>query len=39
MISLEKSKISAPLQKLPNTVGNFANIIVPAGFEKLPKVQ
>ena len=28
-----------PLKKLPNNVGNWGKIIVPAGFDKLPKVQ
>ena len=36
MILLEKCKILAPLQKLPNNVGNLGKII---GFDLLPKVQ
>ena len=39
MISLEKWKISTPLQKLPKNEGNLGKIIVATGFEKLPKVQ
>ena len=39
MISLEKSKILTPLQKLPTTVGDLGKIIVATGFENLPKVQ
>ena len=39
MISLEKWMILAPLQKLPNNVGNLGKIIVATGFELLPKVQ
>ena len=39
MISLEKGKISTPLQKLPKYVGNLGKIIVAIGFKKLPKVQ
>ena len=39
MISLEKWIILAPLQKLPNNVGNLGKIIVATGFELLPKVQ
>ena len=31
--------ILAPLQKLPNNVGNLGKIIVATGFELLPKVQ
>ena len=31
--------ILAPLQKLPNNVGNLGKIIVAIGFELLPKVQ
>ena len=31
--------ILTPLQKLPNNVGDFGNIIVATGFELLPKVQ
>ena len=39
MISLEKSKILKPLQKLPENVGNGGKIIVARGFKKMPKVQ
>ena len=39
MISLEKWKISTPLQKLPKNVGNLDKIIVATGFKMLPKVQ
>ena len=39
MISLEKWKISTPLQKLPNNVEDLGKLIVAKGFEKLPKVQ
>ena len=39
MISIEKLKISTPLQKLPKNVGNLGKLIVAKGFEKLPKVQ
>ena len=39
MISLEKSKILTPLQKLPKNEGDLSNIIVARGFKKLPKVQ
>ena len=39
MISLEKWLILAPLQKLPNNVGNLGRIIVATGFELLPKEQ
>ena len=38
-MSLEKLKILAPTQKLPNTVGDLGKIIVAKGFKKLPKVQ
>ena len=31
--------ILAPIQKLPNNVGNLGKIIVATGFELLPKVQ
>ena len=31
--------ILAPLQKLPNNVGNLGKIIVATGFKLLPKVQ
>ena len=39
MISLEKSKILIPLQKLPKNVEDLGKLIVVKGFEKLPKVQ
>ena len=39
MISLEKLKILAPLQKLLKNVGDLGKIIVANGFENLPKVQ
>ena len=39
MISLEKSKIMTPLQKLPKIVGDLVKLIVAKGFENLPKVQ
>ena len=39
MISLEKLMILAPLQKLPNNVGDLGKIIVATGFKWLPKVQ
>ena len=39
MISLEKWKISAPLQKLPKNVGDLGKIIVTTGFKMLPIVQ
>ena len=39
MISLEKLKISTPLQKLPKNVGDFGKLIVARGFKKLTKVQ
>ena len=39
MISLEKLKILAPIQKLPKTVGDLEILIVAKGFKKLPKVQ
>ena len=38
MNSLEKWQILTPFQKLPKNVGNFGNIIVVTGFEKLPKL-
>ena len=37
MISLEKWMILTPLQKLPENVGDFGNLIVAKGFKKLPK--
>ena len=39
MISVEKLKILAPLQKLPKNVRYLGKLIVAKGFEKLPKVQ
>ena len=39
MISLEKLKLLASLQKLPENVGDLGKLIVATGFEKLPKVQ
>ena len=39
MISLEKLKILAPLQKLPKNVGDLGKLIVAKDFKKLPKVQ
>ena len=39
MISIEKVKILAPLQKLPKNVVDLGKLIVATGFEKLPKVQ
>ena len=39
MISLEKSIILTPLQKLPNKLGDLRKIIVATSFEWLPKVQ
>ena len=39
MISLEKWYILTPLQKLPKNVGDFGQLIVVKGFEKLPTVQ
>ena len=39
MISLEKLKISTPLQKMPENVGDLGKLIVATGFEKLPKVK
>ena len=39
MIPLEKLKILTPLQKSPINMGDLSQIIVAAGFEKLPKVQ
>ena len=37
MISLEKSMILTPLQKLHSNVGDLGKIIVANGFEWLPK--
>ena len=39
MISLEKCMILAPLQKLPNNVGNLGKIFVATSFKWLPKGQ
>ena len=39
MISLEKSYILTPLQKLPKNVGDLGKLIVAKGFKKLPNVQ
>ena len=39
MISQEKFKILTLLQKLPKNVGDLGKLIVPTGYEKLPKVQ
>ena len=39
MISLEKWMMLAPVQKLPNNVGDLGRIIVATSFEWLPKVQ
>ena len=39
MISLEKLKILAPIQKLSKYVGDLGKFIVAKGFERLPKVQ
>ena len=39
MISLEKLKILAPLQKLPKNVGDLGKLIVVKGSKNLPKVQ
>ena len=39
MISIEKLKILAALQKLPYNVGDSGKLIVATGFEKFPKVQ
>ena len=39
MISLQKLKILTPLQKLTKNVGDLGKLIVPKGFEKLPKVK
>ena len=39
MISLEKWKISTPIQKLPKNVGNLGKNIVATDFKKFPKVQ
>ena len=39
MISIEKVKILAPLQKLPKNVVDLGKLIVATGFEKLPKPQ
>ena len=39
MISLEKLKILAILQKLPKKVGDLGKFIFAKVFEKLPKFQ
>ena len=39
MISLEKSKILTPFQKLPKNVRDLGKIIAAKGFEKLRKVN
>ena len=39
MISLEKSKLLSPLQKLPKNVGDLGKLTVAKGFEKLLTVQ
>ena len=39
MISLEKSMILAPLQKLPKNMEDLGKLIVAKGFKKLSKVQ
>ena len=39
MVSLEKWKISQPVQKLPKNVGDLGKIITAKGFEKFPKVH
>ena len=39
MISLEKWKISTPLQNLPKNVGDLGKVIVSKGFKKMLKVQ
>ena len=39
MISLEKWMILAPLQKLPNNLGDLGKTIIATGFEWLPKVN
>ena len=39
MISLEKWMILTPIQKLPNNVSDWSNIIVATSFEWLPKEQ
>ena len=38
MISIEKLKILAHLQKLPENVGDLGKFIAAKGFKKLPKV-
>ena len=38
MISLEKSMMLTPLQKLPKNVEDLGKLIVAKGFKKLPKV-
>ena len=39
MVSLEKSPILTPLQKMPKNGGDLGKLIVAKGFKKLPKVQ
>ena len=39
MISQEKLKILAPLQKLPKNMEDLRRLIVATCFEKLPKFQ
>ena len=39
MITLEKWKISTPLQKLPKNVGDLGKIIVGKCLRKLPNVD
>ena len=39
MISLEKLMMLTPLRKLPKNIGDLGILIVPKGFEWLPKVQ
>ena len=39
MISLEKTKILTPLQKLTKIVGDLGKLIVATSFKEWPKVQ
>ena len=39
MISLEKSNILTPLQKLPKNVGDLGKLIIDKGFKNWQKVQ
>ena len=39
MISLEKSMMLTPLQKLPKNVEDLGKLIVAKGFKMSPKVQ